>query len=91
MRLTHETANALIRLANNVTSKDQTRYHLTFVELKKIDNDHIELAATDGHIAVWVKIKDTNLAPTLLKTPYYFNRDNAELLKALAYPLSTAF
>jgi len=83
MRLSHETANALIRLSINVASKDQTRYHLTFVEMKKIDNDYIELAATDGHIAVWVKIKDTNLASTLLKTPYYFNRDNAELLKVL--------
>ena len=83
MRLSHETANALIRLANNVASKDQTRYHLTFVEMKKIDNDYIELAATDGHIAVWVKIKDTNLASTLLKTPYYFPRDQAELLKAM--------
>lgn len=83
MRLSHETANALVRLAINVASKDQTRYHLTFVELKKIDNDHIELAATDGHIAVWVKIKDTTLASTILKTPYYFQRDHADLLKAL--------
>lgn len=83
MRLSLETANALVRLANHIASRDQTRYHLTNVELKKLDNEYIELAATDGHIAVWVKIKDVNLASTLLKTPYYFNRDQSDLLKAL--------
>ena len=83
MRLSHETASALVRLALNVASKDVVRHNLNHVELKKIDNDFIELSATDGHIAVWVKIKDTNLASTLLKTPYYFHRDNAELLKVL--------
>lgn len=83
MRLSLETANALVRIANNITSKDQTRHHLNHVEMKKLKDDYIELAATDGHIAVWVKIKDEALASTLLKTPYYFNRDQADVLKAL--------
>lgn len=86
MRLSLETANALVRLANNITSKVKTPLDITFinhVELKKLDNEYLELSATDGHIAVWVKIKDVALASTLLKTPYYFPRENADLLKAL--------
>lgn len=83
MRLTIETANALVRLANNIASKDATRYNLQCVELKKLDDEYLELSATDGHIAVWVKIKDEALASTLLKTPYYFHKENANILKAL--------
>lgn len=83
MRLNLDTANAIVRLANNITSKDVVRHNINHVELKKLDNEYVELAATDGHIAVWVKIKDVNLASTLLKTPYYFNRDQSDLLKAL--------
>ena len=83
MRLSLETANALVRLANNIASKDGTRYNLQCVELKKLDDEYLELSATDGHIAVWVKIKDEALASTLLKTPYYFHKENANILKAL--------
>ena len=83
LTINKETALAIVRLAKNITSKDATRYHLQMVEMRKLDNEHVELAATDGHIAVWVKIKDEKLALEMTKEPVYFHADNADILKAL--------
>ena len=83
LTINKETALVLVRLAKNITSKYATRYHLQMVEMRKLDNEHIELAATDGHIAVWVKIKDEKLALEMTKEPVYFHSDNSGLLKAL--------
>ena len=83
LTINKETALALVRLAKNIISKDATRYHLQMVEMRKLDNEHVELAATDGHIAVWVKIKDEKLALEMTKEPVYFHSDNSGLLNAL--------
>lgn len=80
MRLSKELAETLIRVSKYATTSDQTRFHLTNVRMKKVDDTRIEVAATDGHLMVYITIEDKALASTLLNSPYYLSQDDAEVL-----------
>lgn len=78
-----ETLKAIIE-ASNTCSKDETRYHITHVQLMKTGNKTIALRATDGCILIEKTILQEDLADFIdLNVSYLITNENIKLLKII--------
>lgn len=76
--------------AFNVTSKDDTKYHICHVLLTAA-GENVTIVATDGRCLSDVVVQDTDLAALILDKKYLVHADSLDSLKSLAKQFKNSF